>query len=277
MRGALPLLFVVCACHSATDQSLLTEHKEVAINVGRLTDSAELLRALSLSGQPLDEKLGPHHMAAKQTITLRLPDGGTSRLDESFSVRSDGRGTVELVHDNERYGFAAFAQKGELWVKPRYGTFVKHRIEGDELIRLRRTAETAAASDLRLLRRFLQVRSAGPAEVAGRAGLKLSFARRATPLPAVEEEEPGRKWRQEIDVNRLDGYVIVDAKTGAPLVARLLATYTFNRGGQRLAASLDYRQTTRADPGALVAPGEAAELGRARPMLDRHSLLDGLE
>ena len=59
---------------------------------------------------------------------------------------------MHLVHDNSRgNGFEAVALADDLYVKPRYGKFVRRKIESDELERLRATAETAAASDLELV------------------------------------------------------------------------------------------------------------------------------
>lgn len=278
MRRALPIvLLLLPACHRQGDENLgLTERNKATVDVGRLTEPEELVRALSLHGRDLDERLGAHRMDATQALTLQLPDGQRT-LAETFAVQSDGHGTVRVVHDNDRYGFEAFAQAGQMWVKPRYGKFVREKLEGDALARLRLTAETAAASDLRLLARFVQVREAGTAQVAGHAGVKLALAARSTPAPARPEREPGKKWRETLRVSYIDGNVVVDAKSGAPLAVQLEAAYTFSRDGKPIAATLKYKQTTAADPGALAPPTDYAELGRARPMLDRQTLLEGLQ
>lgn len=277
MRRVLPLLLLLSACSHNGDENLgLTEGKKVSIDVEALTRPEELVRALSLHGRTLDERLGAHRMDAKQTLELTLPGEEKQTLDETFVVQSDGHGTVHVVHDNQRYGFEAFAAGKDLFVKPRYGKFVRERLEGDALERLRRAAETTAAADLRLLERFVQVREAGTAEVAGHAAVKLALSARTTPAPASPERETGRKWRETLAVRYIDGSVTVDAKSGAPLAVRLEAAYTFQRDGKPLAATIKYQQTTSADPGALVAPTDYAELGHARPMLDRQTLLDGL-
>ena len=115
-------------------------------------------------------------------------------LDETFAVQADGHGGVHVVHDNSRgNGFEATALNDDLYVKPRYGKFVRRKVEGDELERLRATAETAAASDLRLVERFVQVREAGTATVAGHAGVKLTLSARTTPdAPAAESRARAR-------------------------------------------------------------------------------------
>ena len=99
---------------------------------------------------------------------------------------------MHLAHDNSRgNGFEAVALGDDLYVKPRYGKFVRRKIEGDELERLRATAETAAASDLRLVQRFVQVREAGTATVAGHAGVKLTLSARTDARRAGARERAG--------------------------------------------------------------------------------------
>lgn len=278
MRRALCLLVLVAACSHGGDENLGLGEGKTAIDVATLTQPAELVRALSLHGHALDERLGPHTMEASQSLKLELPSHETRTLDETFEVQSNAAGEVHLVHENSRgYGFEAVADKDQLYVKPRYGKFVRQRIEGDELTRLRVTAETAAASDLRLLERFVQVREAGTATVAGHAGVKLALSASPTPAAAPAETETGKKWRDTVEVRYIDGSVVVDAKTGAPLAVQLDASYSFKRDGQPLSATLKYQQTTSADPGAIAPPTDYAVLGRPRPMLDRQQLLDGLK
>ncbi len=278
MRGAAIALIFLCACGRHGDENLgLSSGGSANIDVAKLTQPEELVRALSLSGRALDERLGAHKMNATATLKLALPDR-QAVLEETFAVESDGRGGVHLVHDNSRgNGFEAVALADQLYVKPRYGKFVKRKIEADELERLRTTAEATAASDLRLVERFVQVREAGTASVAGHAGVKLSLSARPTPDAKVVETESGKKWRETVDVRYIDGDVVLDAKSGAPLSVRLDTQYTFVRDGKPVQATLAYKQTTAAATGAVAAPADFVTLGRPRPMLDRQQLLEGLK
>src|SRR5689334_21521814 len=182
MRRLVPLLFVV-GCHDpSSEENLGLSGPHATVDVARLTQPEELVRALSLSGADLDARLGAHKMDASATLKLELPTRETRTLEETFAVRSDGRGAVQLTHENSRgNGFEAVAAGSDLYVKPRYGKFVRRKREGDELVRLRATAETPAASYLRLLQRFVQVREAGHAQVAGHAGVKLALSARTSP------------------------------------------------------------------------------------------------
>jgi hypothetical protein len=279
MHRALPWLILLCACGRHGEENLgLASGKSASVDVAKLTQPDELVRALSLSGKDLDGKLGAHRMDATESLKLDLGDKQTTSLDETFAVQADGRGGVHLVHDNSRgNGFEAVALNDDLYVKPRYGKFVRRKIESDELERLRATAETAAASDLKLVQRFVQVREAGTATVAGHAGVKLTLAARSTPDATANESEPGRKWRETVNVRYIDGDVVLDSKSGAPLAVRLEAQYTFVRDGKPLQATLSYKQSTTADTNAVAAPADWTTLSRPRPMLDRQQLLEGLK
>ena len=273
------MALLLCACGHHGDENLgLSSGKGASVDVSRLTQPDELVRALSLSGRALDAELGAHRMEAAESLKLELGDRQTAELAETFAVQADGRGGVHLKHDNSRdNGFEAIATGDDLYVRPRYGKFVRRKVEGDELERLRATAETAAASDLKLILRFVQAREAGTATVAGHAGVKVALSARATPDAAPAETEAGRMWRQTVNVRYIDGDAVLDAKTGAPLAVRLDAQYTFARDGKPVQATLKYKQTTDAQSEAIAAPADWATLERPRPMLDRQELLEGLK
>jgi hypothetical protein len=278
MRSALVLLGIAAVgCHGGGDENLgLGDKGARAIDVAGLTRPAELMRALSLTGPAIDALLGAHHMRAASTLKLELPSG-TQQLDEVFDVASDGKQAVRLLHDNSRdYGFEAIAVGNQLWVKPRYGKWVQRKIEGDELDRLRTTAETPAASYLRLLAPWLSVREAGNAQVAGRPAIKLALSANPSPDGKPPAGEPGKRWRQSVKVRYVSGDIVVDAHSGAPLMVTLDASYTFERDGKPVGATLALKQVTTTDPGAITPPSDAVTLSRPRPMLDRQQLLEGL-
>jgi hypothetical protein len=280
MRLASVTLLLLCACNGRHgDENLgLSSGKTAAVDVARLTQPDELVRALSLSGRELDAKIGAHKMDATESIKLELAGKETVSLDECFAVQADGKGGVHVVHDNSRgNGFEAVALNDDLYVKPRYGKFVRRKVESDELERLRATAETAAASDLKLVERFVQVREAGTTTVAGHTGVKLTLAARTSPEAPVAESEPGKKWRETLAVRYIDGDVVLDGKSGAPLSVRIEAQYTFTRDGKPVQATLAYKQTTASENFVIAPPNDWSTLDRPRPMLDKQRLLEGLK
>jgi hypothetical protein len=271
-------MLLVLGCRGSGQENLGLSPGGAAVDVSKLTRPDELARALSLTGADLDGRLGAHRMDATATLKLELPSHETQQLDDTWVARSDGRGDVQLGHDNSRgNGFEAIAVGKELYVKPRYGRFVRGAIESDELSRLRVATETNAASYVRLLAPFMQIREAGAVQVAGHSGLKLKLSAKPSPDAPERQTEAGRKWRETVSARYIDGDVTLDAKTGAPLSVRLDANYSFMRDGQTLVATVTYQQSTSAQTEAITAPPDFATLGRTRPLLDRQQLLEGLK
>src|SRR5438874_737901 len=122
-----------------------------------------------------------------------------------------------------------------------------------------------------------QVREAGTANVAGHPGVKLALAARTAPDGAKAESEPGKKWREKMAVRYIDGDVVLDAKSGAPLAVRIETQYTFVRDGKPVSATVAYKQTTGNDAGTIAAPADWTTVSRPRPMLDKQTLLEGLK
>lgn len=277
MRRLLPFVLVV-GCHSSGQENLGLSGQTTTVDVARLAQPDELVRALSLSGNDLDARLGAHKMDASSTLKLESAAHESQALDETFAVEANGAGDVHLLHDNSRgNGFEALATGGQLYVKPRYGRFVHRRIEGDELSRLRVAAETPAAAYVRLLSPWLQIHEAGAVSVAGHAGLKLTLSARTSPSSTPTETEPGKQWRKTLQVRFVDGDIVLDAKTGAPLQVRLDAAYGFVRDGKPVQATLAFKQATTSATSAISPPADFAELGRARPIVDKQQLLEGLK
>jgi hypothetical protein len=277
MRRLLPLALVI-GCHSSGQENLGLSGRATAVDVAKLAQPDELVRALALSGEDLDARLGAHKMDASSTLKLESAARETQALEETFAVEADGAGSVHLLHDNSRgNGFEAVATGGQLYVKPRYGRFTRRRIEGDELGRLRISAETPAAAYVRLLQPWLQVHEAGAVSIAGHAGVKLKLSARTSPSQTPTDAEPGHQWRQTLQVRYVDGDVVLDAKTGAPLQVRLEAAYGFTRDGKPVQAALSFKQMTTSATSAIGAPADFVELGRPRPILDKQQLLEGLK
>src|SRR6266545_4644884 len=136
MRRLVSLTILGCAvvaaagCRRSGQENLGLSGGGTAVDVAKLGNVDELVRALSLSGHELDERLGAHRMEATSKLQLEQPGRERQALEDSFSVQADGKGAVHLLHDNSRgNGFEAIATAGQLYVKPRYGRYVRNPIE----------------------------------------------------------------------------------------------------------------------------------------------------
>jgi hypothetical protein len=276
MRWILLASLAVAACRDKGDENLGLTGGGGAVDVAALAQPEELERALQMTGKELDRRLGAHKMEATATLKLEQPGHPVETLDESFLVESDGRGAVHLRHDNGHgYGMEALAIGDDLYSRARYGHFSRHRPEGDELERLRAAAETPAVGYVRLLERFIAVREAGRLDVAGHPGIKLKLSVTAPARPA-RESEPARRWRETVRPRYLEGEVVLDGRSGAPLAVKLDTAYSFERDGKTLTVTIAYKQTCAPFSSPITPPAEYTTLNRPRPMLDRQILLDGL-
>jgi hypothetical protein len=273
------VLCLWAGCSRGSDENLGMGGKPqpAAIDVGKLAQPAELLRVLALPGSEIDRRLGARHVEASSSVKLEPPGKPAETLDETFKLDSDGAGALHLTHDNSRQmGVEAVVHGGEIYVRPRYGKFIKRRPEGDEIDRLRATVESVVGDDLALLERFLKVSEVGRTQVAGRNAVRLKLGASATPSHPVAESDPARKWRETLKVSYIDGELQLDAAQGALLAANVSASYTFEKDKTVVPVTLTYKlDTTTAE--AIHAPADVAPtIKRPRPMLDKKELLEGL-
>src|SRR5258708_2254561 len=97
----------------------------------------------------------------------------------------------------------------------------------DELVRALAPSGRELPACVRLRRRGGRAEEAGPRWGAGPGGGKRPGSARSRPDAAPAESEAGKKWRNTLQARYLDGDVVLDQKTGAPLSVRLEAAYGF--------------------------------------------------
>jgi hypothetical protein len=241
---------------------------------------AELQRLLATTHDDVWRRLGPHRFRAQSTMRVSSP--GSDRPDEltdEYLLEAGGGGRYHALHQNSRdLGFEHYFLNGELFVRPRYGRFVRRHPEEGEADRVRASTYGALAATGELLGRFITATSEGPVTAGGRAAVRLRLALAPTPGPAAAADAAGpRAWRATVTPSALGGTVDVDAATGVPLAASLKAEFSFRQGDRTARAELE--QTSAVEPGVdppLAAPAATPEPRRLRYHLERKQLLDGL-
>jgi hypothetical protein len=274
------LLFAIGCSRGGEENLGLKTAPAATVDVAQLAQPAQLLRALALPGRVRDMRLGAQRFAAQSTTKIAPPGKASESLDETWTLDSDGKGALHLIHDNDRKsGMEAIVAGSQLYVRPRFGRFVSRKPEPDELERLRASAEGVSADYLSLVAHALQVREEGRTQVAGRAAVKLKLSAAPSPGSAPRESDPSRKWRESVQVRYVDGELALDTGSGALLSAKLSIAYSFEREGEKgpFLVTLSYTAST-APAEAIAAPADfVAEPRRVRPMLDRTALLEGLK
>ncbi len=246
------------------------------LDVQQLQKPEVLVAALRLPGAERDRALGAHQRQLKQTLHMEFAGRPAEDLVLDSIVISDGKGAFHLIEDTGKTsGMEAVATAGMLSVRPKDGQFVRRRPEPGELDRLRRTVEEPLAATLELLRPALAIERAGAVDSGGRTGTRLVLSKAASPNAAPAETEPGRKWRESVQVESLSGEVVVDA-SGVPLSAKLDAVYRFRRDSLVVKVTVAHTESLSAAE-TITAPANAvASPERPRPMVDRQTLLEGI-
>jgi hypothetical protein len=240
--------------------------------------AADPVRILSLPHDEVWRRLGPHRYQAKSRLRVTVADQPADVLDEEYQLEAGTAGAFHaLYHNAHDQGREVVLVAGDLFVRPRYGTFVRRRPEAGEADRLRAEAFGGLAAAVEVVGRFVQARPAGPATVAGRPARRLALSLAAQPRPAAPAPDPRREWRASVVVQRLTGSLDVDESTGAPLAVTLKAGYTFRRGGASATAELELEASLTAGVQvAVTAPAHVPLPTRTRYHVERRELLKGL-
>jgi hypothetical protein len=223
-------------------------------------------------------RLGPHRLTVKSKLRVTVGGAPPDVLDEEHLLEAGPGGAWRSVATNSHdQGRELVLVGGDLYLRPRYGTFARRRPAEGEADRLRGETLGALRAPVELLARFVKVRDDGRATVAGRDALRLALAPQPQPRPAPPEADPRRQWRTTVAVQRLTGALAVDAQTGAPLALTLAAEYTFRQGERSATAVLELEGAL--EPGvqvAVSAPAHVPQPVRTRYHVERQQLLEGL-
>jgi hypothetical protein len=239
---------------------------------------ADPIAALSLGHEEVWRRVGPHQFQAKSRLQVTVEGQEPDLLEEEYVLAAGTAGAYHARYENSHdQGREVVFQGGDLYVRPRYGTFVRRRPDEGEAERLRQETYGGLAAALEVVGRFVQAKAEGPATVAGRPARRLALGLTPTPRAATPAPEPRREWRATVAVQKLAGTLSVDEQTGAPLACSLKAEYTFRRGAATASATLEYEGSlTPAAQVAVTAPAHVPQPVRTRYTSERRELLKGL-
>jgi hypothetical protein len=240
--------------------------------------AGEPLAAVALSHDEVWRRLGPHQFQAKSKLQVTVEGQAPDVLEEEYLLEAGTDGAYHARYENSQdQGREIVLSGGDLYLRPRYGTYVRRRPEEGEADRLRRETFGGLAAVLEVVGRFVQAQPEGQAAVAGRGARRLALALAPQPRAAAPATEPRREWRATVAVQRLSGSLSVDEQTGAPLACSLKAEYTFHRGGAAASATLEFEGSlTPAAQVAVTAPAHVPQPTRTRYHVERRELLKGL-
>lgn len=230
-------------------------------------------------------KLGRAHLRGTARLEV-TPDGApTESVTTETDVWMDDRGNWRLVELNDKDGGREVVLHGrELAVALRYGKMIRRQAEDPEPQRLLQEGVGAPFAAWDLLREVTTVDDFGLDTRAGRVVHVYKATKAPKPRPparAGDDASDRRAWRRTLVIDSLDGTVMVDEKTGAPLVAELRARYSMRRGageGTPMHGAVDVKTSIEEiGQSPMIAEPDAEDfVPRQRTVPEEKSLLGGL-
>jgi hypothetical protein len=233
-------------------------------------------------------KLGRAHVRALTRFFAGPNAAGLEGVSTETDIWLDEHGNWRMVDINDRDGGREVVLHGQqLSVALRYGKMIRRPAEEPEPSHLLQEGLGGPFAAWNLLRESSTVDDFGDEERDGRKVhlYKMTNARRTRGRGAASPDSVDRlAWRKTVLAGAVEGTVVVDSLTGAPLLAELRARYSMRRPtgtpGQwaPMVGALEVR-TSVEEIGASpeIAPAEAEDPPqRMRTVPDEKALLGGL-
>jgi hypothetical protein len=266
----LALCLLLFACREQEKAALMASGKEppLVVHAEKAAEPEELGRIVRMPAREIAVRLGA--LRAAGTSSLRT---ASEQLDETIALDVDPKGNWHAMRENSReHGVEAWSSPEELTVKMRYGKPVKRRPEGNEAEHLREDLVGDAAAYYDLVERFVKPEDAGAMQQAGRSAHKVRLSLRGSPGSAPKEAP---EWRRKLTLDQLDGSVVADDKTGAPLLVELHARGSYPNGVLEIRMRREIQQI--GGVAMITTPQDAiASPTRTRYELEKRELLEGL-
>lgn len=187
------------------------------------------LTVLTMPYRSFALRLGPHRVSARSKLETKAR--GQKTIAQKLSLKADGAGHFSANKTtDEQHGYELIWTGKWLYSRLRYQSFSRRRPQDQlEPTRLADKQYALLAAYIRLLEPFIQLSRGDTKKIAGREAVLVTLSRRAQPLEGGRAAAPlaAKRWRRTIDVEKLEGRVLLDTKTGAPLLVKLKAIWTF--------------------------------------------------
>jgi hypothetical protein len=280
-------------CSSSSSPTLLLSWLLLVHGAG----CREPVRILTKPAVVVDSALRPEHFAAalrkigkahlRATTAFEAgPDAARmERITTETDIWLDQHGNWRLVEINDRDGGREVVlHDREIAVALRYGKMIRRTAEEPEPGQILAEGVGGPFAAWDLLRDVSTVDDFGEETRAGRKVhvYKVTNAK-LPPRPTAIPNGDRRSWRKTLVAGSVEGLVVVDDATGAPLLAELKARYSMRRptasgDAEPMMGSLSVRTSVEeigASPEIARAEAEDAPL-RSRTVPDEKALLGGL-
>ncbi|WP_152629449.1 hypothetical protein [Haliangium ochraceum] len=276
----------------------LDNEREIDVEAAARTPGA-LLETLRQPHHDFADALGPHLVRASSAIAVAIdgapaePEAGAEdgaqdgeageRLETTVTLAYAAPERYRtLVENSADYGREVVFADAHLYLKPRYGNFHRREPNDDtEAERLRDHVFAELVGNLELFASGLAVRDGGETQVGDRPAQRIELALADKPRTVRMANTPQRAWRKHAVVESLEGVVVLDRDTGAPLHAELRGAVRVPRDGQtvRMSVQLSHDIENIGQTPEIAVPAEdqwVATPERSRELEERDELLEDI-
>jgi hypothetical protein len=175
------------------------------------------------------EGLGAHRMVCTTTLVTRLPSLPSREVKQEIQLAMNAQGHFRAAKNTDpQYGSEVVFAGDWLYPRLRYGKFLRRRARPGEPLQIVDRLASVVPAYVGLLRPFMDIVPQGKEMRSGREAVRvklvLSRAARRTRPPSG----PAQQWRRTVVAKSLEGMVVLDAKSGAPLQVELRASWSFH-------------------------------------------------
>jgi hypothetical protein len=233
------------------------------------------------------QKIGRLHLRGLTRFFAGPSAAGLEGISTETDLWMDDHGNWRMVDINDHDGGREVVLHGqELAVALRYGKMIRRAAEEPEPSHLLQEGIGGPFAAWSLLRDLSTVDDFGDEVRDGRKVhvYKMTRSRRATEHPTAPDTFDRLSWRKTLVAGAIEGTVVVDVATGAPLLAEVRARYSMRRAtgtpGQwaPMVGALEVRTSVEEiGTSPEIAPPEAEDPPqRMRTVPDERALLGGL-
>jgi hypothetical protein len=192
-------------------------------------DRAATLLAMGAPHHRFAAKLGPHKIRCSSTLSTKASNSPERKVEQQVSLSASAKGCFSAVkHTHPQYGQEVIWTGDWLYLRLRHSKYIRRRPRQGEPGSIMDRMVGYLPAYVELLGPFITVEEAGRKSHEGRDAVRVKLKLNSRPSPPGSSRSPARRWRETIAAKAIKGDLLLDAQTGAPLQARLAASWTFN-------------------------------------------------
>jgi hypothetical protein len=269
----MPVLLLLAGCGrraaAPTPPSPAAEELDAA-----LRPAAQVAALRRLGGVHLAARTAFHVTAPGAPAPADTPALGPDAVTTTSELWLDASGQYRLVESNDQDGGREIVRHGrDLAIALRYGKMIRRPAQEPEPTRYLEEAAGGPWAAWETVRRQTDVARSTEGDA-----MVYKLSRRPAAAPVAPADAPLRRWRDSVEVQKLEGEARIDGKTGALLAFKLDARFSARRDATPIAGEIaaSERLDGIGHTPAVAAPAAEDLRLRQRTVLEERALLGDL-